>query len=197
MALPWHCRGIPMELPWKCHGNAMAYNGLTVWKPGFSMDLPKCVENVSEMCSLVVREVVHWIRTAILCRMPVVSRPGLARRPRWWPGFPHGIYPMGYNPMGIYSMGYIPWDISHGTYPMGIYPHGDISHGIYPMGYIPWDISHGDISSWGYIPWDISHGIYPMGYIPWNVSHEIYPMGCIPWDTTHFRTHFLHILLRL
>ena len=33
--------------------------------------------------SLVVQEVVHWIRTANPCRTPVVSRPGFARRPRW------------------------------------------------------------------------------------------------------------------
>ena len=33
---------------------------------------------------------VHWIRTANPCRTPVVSRPGLARRPHWSLGFPNG-----------------------------------------------------------------------------------------------------------
>ena len=38
---------------------------------------------------------VHWIRTEVLCRMPVFSRPGLARRPHWSLGFPHGGFAAG------------------------------------------------------------------------------------------------------
>ena len=46
---------------------------------------------------------VHWIRTAVLCRMPVFSCPELARRPRWRLGFTEPDFPRTKPPCDVIS----------------------------------------------------------------------------------------------
>ena len=78
--------------------------------------------------SLVVREVVHWIRTANPCRTPVVSRPGLARRPHWSLGFPMPFRPclLGHAYIGHASMG--PAYIGHAYIGRAYIGHAYIGH---------------------------------------------------------------------